>query len=93
MQTYTNVILTIIAILLAFILLKVSEPAERMPTVGDMMSLRDIKDSSVRRERQKQLLAATPITWVEGGSIKVSDGSIEVSGGYITVDGEVSIHR
>ncbi len=86
MQILTNSLLAVIAALLCAILLKLNEPQRMVTTRGDLMALRAISDPAAKRERARELMDLTPVTWIEGGSI-------EVSGGYITVDGEVSVYR
>ena len=61
---------------LSFIAVKMWEPREAHtgvfgsgPTLGDMWSLRDIKDSDKRQKAYRELNARIPLVYVRGGRI------------------------
>lgn len=105
MRIYTNVLLTVIAMLLGAIVAKLYfdlpsqyGPSFLIPRQGDFLALRDIKDPSVRDTAAGELVRKLPIHIVREGYVEVH-GTVEVSGGTITVDsgnitvdgGEISI--
>ena len=89
---YTNAVLTLIAGLLAAIVAKLYVPA--LQDVGprlypftraDVVAARQIKDPKARQLRFNQLREGTPVVWIAGGDIDVSN--------TVEVEGEVSIER
>lgn len=96
---YTNIILTVIALLLAAIAGKLYIPAlqEVGPrlsphTRGDFIVARQIKDAKTRQSRLKVLREGAPLVWVAGGDLDVSGSSVEVSN-TVDIEGEVSLDR
>lgn len=94
---YTNVVLTIIALLLAAIVgkLYVHElqdvgPRLTPPTRGDFLAAREIEDTDTRSERTRILRERAPLVWIAGGSADVSGSSVEVTN-TVSVSGEVSV--
>lgn len=95
---YSNVIFTIIALLLAAIVAKLYVPAAQLvgpqispPTRGEMVEARKLSDPSARRARLDDLRARAPAVWVNGGDIEIS-GSVDVDN-TVEIEGEVSIVR
>ena len=94
MTTYQNIVLTLIALLLAAIVAKLYIPAAQMigpqlspPTRGEVLALRAIKDPKIREEKFNEIRQRAPAVWVNGGKITI-EGTVEVDN---TVD--VSIVR
>lgn len=86
MDRYSKTVLTMIALSLAFIAVKMWQPQEAHtgvfsggPTRGDLLDLREIKDSAKRRETRVRLLRSIPLVRIEGGHVEVS-GDVGVSG-------------
>lgn len=95
---YSNVVLTVIALLLAAIAAKLYIPAAQLlgpqiagPTRGEAIAARKLNDPDLRRARLEELRSRTPVVWVNGGDIDVS-GSVDVDN-TVEVEGEVSIVR
>lgn len=87
-DTYTKAVLTVIAIALCAIALKLFNPQfcsngspARSPTVGDLRALREIKDPKQRKEARLRLIKSVPLVNVEGGQINA-----DVSGSSVTID-------
>ena len=90
---YANVILTVIAVLLAAITAKLYLPGTQQfgprigfPTRGDLAAATEIKDAKIKAARMDELKRQMPVVWIRGGDI-------DVSGSTVTVDGEVEIRR
>ena len=84
MDTYTKTLLTIIAISLTVIAIKLVTPQEAnagvfssSPTVGDYVALREIKDPAARKKAYFDLLRSVPLIWVQGGQLNA-----DVSSGF-----------
>ncbi len=83
MDIYTKGILTVIAIALSTIALKLSVvPANagilsQGPTFGDLLDLRSIKDSEELKAARINIYRAVPLVRVQGGQVDVS-GSVEI---------------
>ena len=95
---YSNIVLTVIALLLGAIVAKLYLPATQLigpqispPTRGEAIAARKITDPTYRRARLEELRSRTPAVWVNGGDIEVS-GSVDV-GNTVEIEGEVSIVR
>jgi len=76
MDKYTKTVLTIIAVSLTLIVVKLWEPREATagvfsggPTVGDLMALRDIKEPAKLQEAKDRLYRSIPLVRVQGGQI------------------------
>ena len=76
MDRYTKFVLTIIAISLSVIAVKIWEPREARagvfggsPTLGDLLSVKDIKDSKNRQKAYKELMSRIPLVWIQGGRV------------------------
>jgi len=89
---YTNVLLTVIAILLAAIVAKLYVPAlqevgTRLSPItrGEFFAARQIKNANVRQAKLKELREDTSMIWVTGGDVEVSN--------TVQVEGEVTIER
>jgi len=86
MDTYTKVILTVIAIALCAIALKLFNPRfgssgspAKSPTFGDFMALREIKDPKQRKETRLRLIKSLPLVRVEGGQVDADvSGSVTI---------------
>jgi len=98
-MTYTNAVLTVIALLLAAIVAKLYVPTlqEIGPrlspfTRGDVIAARQIQDAKARRARLRELQQGAPLVWVAGGDVDVSGSTVEVSN-TVEVEGEVSLER
>ena len=96
---YTNIVLTVIAVLLTLIVAKLYLPAlqEVGPRLApynraDLMAARAVTDPARRKERLQSLRDGTPIIWVVGGDIDASGSSVEVSN-TVNVEGDVSTSR
>jgi LPS O-antigen subunit length determinant protein (WzzB/FepE family) len=83
-DSYTKVILTVIAIALCAIAIKLFYPqtgsdnlSTKPPTFGDIRALREIKDSKQRTEARSMLLKNIPLIYVYGGDVAVS-GSVNI---------------
>jgi hypothetical protein len=71
-DTYTKVVLTIIAIALCAIAIKLFNPqlgSNGSPTFGDFMEMRQIKDPQQRKETRSRLLKSLPLVRIEGGQV------------------------
>lgn len=76
MDRYTKLILTVIAVALCAIAVKLFIGA---PTVGDLMTLREIKDLKQRRLAQISLVKSLPLVRIQGGQIDADvTGSVTV---------------
>lgn len=72
MDRQLKLILSVIALALCVVAFQLSRLAS-VPTRGDWIRAAGTKDSTARRERFMQLYARTPLTWVHGGSVEVSN--------------------
>ena len=79
MDAYTKSILTLIAVSLSAIALRLFEPQQAQasilsqgPTLGDALDLRDIKDPKERKDAQTRLMRSIPLVRVQGGNVDVS---------------------
>lgn len=95
---YSNLVLSVIALLLALIVAKLYLPdAQRigpqisLPTRGDVVAARSIGEPEARRRQLESLRARVPVVWVGGGDIEVT-GRVDVDN-TVEVEGEVSIVR
>ncbi len=75
MENYVKVVLTVIAVLLGSIVLKLY--LLQPPTYGDFIALRDIADAETRKQKRIALVRSLPLVRVQGGSIDVS-GSVSI---------------
>lgn len=70
MDRYTNVVLTIIAVCLFAIVLKLYEPNNRFnnngPTIGDLMDLKELKYEE-RQIEGKKIIRTIPLVKIHGG--------------------------
>ncbi len=88
MDRYTKVVLTVIAVALGVVALRIVEPQEAnaagfslasAPTYGDILALRDIKDTTQRKEAYLAILRRIPLVRVQGGSVDAAvSGSVEI---------------
>jgi hypothetical protein len=82
MDTYTKVVLTVIAIALCAIAIKLFNPrlgSSCSPTFGDFMALREIKDPNQRKETRLRLIKSLPLVRVEGGQVDADvSGSVTI---------------
>lgn len=76
MDTYSKVVLTIIAVALCAIAFNLFIPQlistrsfAGMPTRGDLSALRDISDGEQRKQALLRLMRNVPLIWVQGGDI------------------------
>jgi hypothetical protein len=76
MDKYTKLVLTVIAVSLIIIAIKLWEPREAHtgpfssgPTVGDLMALREIKDQAKLAAARDHLIRSIPLVRVQGGQI------------------------
>ena len=98
-QTYTNVMLTVIALLLSAVVAKLYFPTANeigpqiaAPTREEISIARKIKDPILREKRLEHLRSRLPVLWVAGGEIDTSGSEVKVDG-TVEVEGEVSIAR
>lgn len=96
-RIYTNVMLTVIALLLASISAKLYfftpnqfGPSLVIPRQGDFLALRDLNDRDAQSKEAAKIVRALPVTIIRDGNVEVR-GQVEVSGGNVTVDGEVEV--
>jgi hypothetical protein len=82
MDTYSKVVLTIIALALCAITLKLFNPlfaSNGLPTRGDFLALRSIPDGHQRKEAFRKLVSSLPVVWIQGGQIDADvSGSVSV---------------
>jgi hypothetical protein len=82
MDTYSKAVLTIIALALCAITLKLFNPqfaSNGAPTRGDFLALRSISDSQQRKEAFRKLTNSLPVVWIQGGQIDADvSGSVSV---------------
>ena len=88
MDRYTKAVLTIIAVSLSVIALRMFEPQEAHagraflsagPTYGQIVSLREVKDDAERRQAYRAILRRVPLVQVQGGSVDAEvSGSVEI---------------
>ncbi len=74
MDNYSKAILTIIAVALCAIALKLFSPGSSLlntPTFGDFIALREIKDQEQRKESRLKLIKSLPLVRVHGGHVDV----------------------
>ena len=105
MRIYTNVMLTVIALLLAAIAAKLYffapnqfGPSLIFPRQGDFLALRDVTDRDTQLKEVAKIVGTLPVTIVRDGNVEVQ-GTVDVSGSSVTVDsgtvtvegGEISI--
>ena len=105
MRVYANVMLTVIALLLAAIAAKLYfltpnqfGPSLVIPRQGDFLALAEISDPDVQLKEMTKIVRALPVNIIRDGNVEVH-GTVDVSGGSITVDsgtitvegGEISI--
>ncbi len=74
MDRYTKIVLTVIAISLSVIAIRLIKLREA-PTLGDLLALQQIKDPTAREQARKDFFNRISVVRVQGGQI---DG--EVSG-------------
>lgn len=84
MDKYTKITLTIIAILLSVITIKLTVKRNgtinlfnENVTFGELLDLRNEKDQAKSRETRNNILKNTPIVRVSGGDINVT-GNVEI---------------
>jgi len=89
--SYSNIVLTAIALFLGAIVAKRYLPAAQQigvqtatPSRGDVVAAMKITDPDVRRARKEELRAHMPAVWID-------EGKVDVSGSDVTVNGEVTI--
>lgn len=75
---YTRAVLTVIAIALVVIAIKLVIPSA--PTRGDFLNLKNIEDPAEKFAKRKDLMMRVPLVWVHGGEIDA-----EVTGS-VTID-------
>lgn len=97
MRVYANVMLTVIALLLAAIAAKLYfftpnqfGPSLVIPRQGDFLALRDLNDPDAQSKEVAKIIRALPVTIIRDGNVEVH-GEVQVSGGSVTVDGEVEV--
>lgn len=80
MDSTVKILLGVIAAALCAIAFRLYFPgASAPPTYGDVLSLKEIPDVNVRREKHKELLRRTPLVWVKGGEIEADvSGSVAI---------------
>jgi hypothetical protein len=88
---YSNVMLTLIVLLLGAIVAKLYVPAAQQigpqfaaPTRGEALAARRIPDPAQRKAAIDELRSRAPSVWIEGGDV-------DVSGSDVTVSGEVTV--
>lgn len=88
---YSNVLLTVIALLLCAIVAKLYIPVAQVigpqlsaPTLGDMTAASSIHDPELRQQRQNEVRSRMPISFVNG-SVGVNN--------TVQVEGEVSVNQ
>lgn len=86
MDKYTQVILTIIAVCLIAILIKLWEPApaysgflDKGPTIGDLMDLSNLKGEARKKESQN-ILRNIPLIRVHGRVDVEVENTVDISG-------------
>lgn len=96
-ENYKNILLTLIALMLAAIVASIYVPAIREftsasppPTKQDFDNLRTIADRSERNSARQALRSRIPVFSIDGGSISVNGGSISVSGA-VEVENTVTV--
>lgn len=97
-ENYKNILLTLIALMLAAIVASIYVPAIREftsasppPTKQDFDNLRTIADRSERNSARQALRSRIPVFSIDGGSISVS-GAVEVEN-TVTVETVVEKER
>lgn len=87
MKDVTKLLLVLIAIPLWLIAAKLYYPSQTpgyfIPTRGDMLALRDLKDNDERQAKSISLRSSLPLVHIQGGDVDVR--------GSVSVDGPVSI--
>ena len=86
MDKYTKFVLSVIAICLIAIVIKLWEPRpahsgfmDKGPTIGDLMNLRNLKGENLKKEREK-ILRSIPVMKLYG-TVDVSvQNTVDVSG-------------
>ena len=86
MDKYTKAVLTVVAISLVVIALKLGQPKDARagvpsspPTYGEFLALRDIKDEALRKDAYMKLMRSIPVVRVQGGQIDANvSGSVEI---------------
>jgi len=74
---YTRAVLTVIAIALFVIAIKLV--ISSAPTRGDFLNLNNIEDQSENFAKRKDLMMRVPLVWVQGGEIDAAvTGSVTI---------------
>lgn len=77
MDSYSKNVLTIIAVLLAAIAVKLY--LFQPPTYGDFIALRDVEDAEVRKQKHVALIKALPLVRIQGGQVDAEvSGSVSI---------------
>ncbi len=87
MDKYSKVILTIIAVAVSLIAIKMYFPYvldrdfahHNLPDYGDFLRLREIHDSTIRNESRSKLIRRLPLVRIQGGQVDADvTGSVEI---------------
>ena len=77
MDNYVKTILTVIAVLLGAIVVKLY--LIQIPTYGDFIALREIENPETRKQKRVALIGALPLVRVQGGQIDADvSGSVSI---------------
>jgi hypothetical protein len=86
MNKYTQIVLTIIAVCLIGILIKLWDPTPAYsgflhygPTIGDLMDLRNLKDEA-RRKKSEKIIRKIPLVRIHGSVDVDVENTVDVSG-------------
>ncbi|CAN5565878.1 hypothetical protein BH10PLA2_BH10PLA2_36150 [soil metagenome] len=77
MDTYTKSVLTVMAVALSLIAIRPIFEPSRSPTIGDLISLREIKDADKRQYLAMEMRKRIPLAHIQSGQVDVS-GSVEI---------------
>jgi len=92
MDRQLKFILSVIALALCVVAFQLNRLAS-VPTRGDWIRSAGIKDSTARRQSLMQLYSRTPVTWVHGGSVEVTN-QVEIVGDVeVTNEPIVNVNR
>lgn len=87
MDKYSKCVLTIIAVAVSMIAIKLCFPyamegdcaSHNTPSYGDFLRLREVQDPSSRKEMRLRLLKHLPLVYIQGGQVDADvTGSVEI---------------